>query len=119
LETEGVVEIIEHLSNGLKGVEEDRTKRSRSDNLIGTEQCAIALMHFLESQDLEAIAPAPVLVSTGLQSLSDISDKQASINTSVADYLQQALLSMMTSAVTRIQVSLGFYLVKPVLTAEL
>lgn len=105
LETEGVVEIIEHLSNGLKGVEEDRTKRSRSDNLVGTEQCAIALMHFLESQDLEAIAAAPVLVSTGLQSLSDILDKQASINTSVADYLQQALLSMMTSAVTRIQVS--------------
>jgi hypothetical protein len=113
------VEIIEHLSNGLKGVEEDRTKRSRSDNLVGTEPCAIALMHFLESQDLEAIAPAPVLVSTGLQSLSDILDKQANINTSVADYLQQALLSMMTSAVTRIQVSCGCCRAKTLLTAQL
>jgi hypothetical protein len=105
LDTQGIVDIIEHLSNGLKGVEEDRSKRSRTDNLVGTEQCAIALMHFLESQDLETISAAPILVSTGLQSLSDILDKQAGLNTSVADYLQQALLSMMTSAVTRIEVS--------------
>lgn len=89
----------------MKCAEEDRVKRSRSDALEGTEQNAIALMHFLESQDLETIAAAPILVSTGLQSLSDILDKQAGINTSVADYLQQALLSMMTSAVTRIEVS--------------
>jgi hypothetical protein len=104
LDTQGIVDIIEHLSNGLKGVEEDRVKRSRTDNLVGTEQCAIALMHFLESQDLETVSAAPILVSTGLQSLSDILDKQASLNTSVADYLQQALLSMMTSAVARIEV---------------
>lgn len=105
LDTQGVVDIIENLSNGLRGIEEDRVKRSRSDNLVGTEQCAIALMHFLESQNLETISAAPILISTGLQSLSDILDKQASLNTSVADYLQQALLSMMTSAVARIDVS--------------
>jgi hypothetical protein len=90
----------------LKGEDQDRAKRSRTDNLIGTEQCAIALMHFLESQDLESIAAEPILVSSGLQSLSDILDKQASLNTSVADYLQQALLSMMISAVSRIEVSI-------------
>lgn len=111
LDTQGVVDIIEHLSNGLKGAEEDRVKRSRTDNLVGTEQCAVALMHFLESQDLETISAAPIIVSTGLQSLSDILDKQASLNASVADYLQQALLSMMTSAVTRIEVSLPALLI--------
>ncbi|KAJ9119655.1 hypothetical protein QFC22_003365 [Naganishia vaughanmartiniae] len=107
LDTQGVVDVIEHLSTGLKGDEQDRTKRSRTDNLVGTEQCAIALMHFLESQDLESIAAEPTLVSTGLQSLSDILDKQASLNTSVADYLQQALLSMMISAVSRIDDAAG------------
>lgn len=66
-------------------------------------------MHFLESQDLESIAAEPILVSTGLQALSDILDKQASLNTSVADYLQQALLSMMISAVSRIDVSIAVY----------
>ncbi|KAJ9106770.1 hypothetical protein QFC19_003083 [Naganishia cerealis] len=107
LETQGVVDIIEHLSTGLNGDDQDRSKRSRTDNLIGSEQCALALMHFLESQDLESISAEPTLVSTGLQSLSDILDKQASLNTSVADYLQQALLSMMISAISRIQDAAG------------